>query len=65
MPIVHVSMLSGRTHEQKQQLARGITEVVVQTTGVKAEAVRVLIHEIEPDHWFTGGVAQRAPQGAG
>jgi 4-oxalocrotonate tautomerase len=58
MPIVHVHMLKGRSEEQRQQIAAGITRVMVESTGVDPGAVRVLIDEIEPSHWYTAGVAK-------
>jgi len=61
MPIIHVNMLAGRTAAQKQQLAQGICAAVSAAIGVQPEAIRVLIHEVEPGHWFAGGVPLPAP----
>jgi 4-oxalocrotonate tautomerase len=55
MPIIHVNMLKGRSDAQKRRLARGITDVVAESIGVSRDAVRVLIHEVDPAHWFAGG----------
>ena len=65
MPIVQVNMLKGRSDEQKRQVARGITRVMVECTGVAASAVRVLIQEIEPAHWFVAGETKAPPAAAG
>jgi 4-oxalocrotonate tautomerase len=55
-------MLPGRTSEQKKGLIREVTDAVVKNCGVKADAVRVLIQEIAPEHWAVGGttMAERA-----
>lgn len=65
MPIIHVHMLKGRSEEQRQKVAAGITRVMVESTGVAVEAVRVLIHEVEPTHWYTAGVAKSPPASSG
>lgn len=58
MPIVQVNILKGRSDEVKRQVARGITRVMVECAGVAPGSVRVLIHEIEPAHWFVAGEAK-------
>ena len=55
MPIVQVNMLAGRTVEQKRKLVAGITNVVVESLGVQAEQVRVMIHEMSKDDYAIGG----------
>jgi 4-oxalocrotonate tautomerase len=56
MPLIIVKMLSGRTTEQKRQLAQEITEVVSRVAGAPADQVDVIIEEHERDGWATGGV---------
>ncbi len=55
MPIIHVELLAGRSLEMKQALAQKLTEAATETLGVKPEAVRVILHEVEAEHWFVGG----------
>ena len=55
MPIVQVNMLAGRTVDQKRKLVAGITNVVVESLGVQAEQVRVMIHEMSKDDYAIGG----------
>lgn len=55
MPIIHVDLLAGRSTEVKQALARRLTEAVTETLGVPPESVRILLHEMEAEHWFVGG----------
>jgi 4-oxalocrotonate tautomerase len=61
MPIIHINLLAGRTLEQKQRLAQRITDVVVDCVEVKREAVRVLIHELDPQNWYSAGEAKLPP----
>lgn len=62
MPLVQISMMPGRTPEQKKGLIRDVCDAVVRNCAVKPEQVRVIIQEIAPEHWAVGGVsmAERA-----
>ena len=55
MPILRVELLAGRTNEVKESLAEKLTQVVVETLHVSPEKVRVLLYEVEKEHWFVGG----------
>ncbi len=55
MPIIRVELLVGRTNEVKQTLANKLTEAVVETLQISPQNVRVLLHEVEREHWFIGG----------
>lgn len=56
MPIISVKLLKGRGVEQKHGLIRGITETVCLHLAVKPEQVRVILEEMDPDHFGIGGV---------
>ena len=56
MPIIQVNMLEGRTTAQKRSLAKGLTDAAVEALGVNPQSVRVLIHELEPEHFAVAGV---------
>ena len=58
MPLVQISMLTGRTAEQKRALLRDVTDAVVRNCKVAPEQVRVLIAEIAPEHWAVAGVSR-------
>lgn len=62
MPIVQVNLLGGRSEDELRRLAQAITRAVTDCTGVRPEAVRVLIHEIAAGRWFTGGEAVPPPR---
>ncbi len=62
MPIVRVSMHSGRTPAQKAELARAITEAVVKIARTTPEATTVIFEDVPKENWATGGVlASQAP----
>jgi 4-oxalocrotonate tautomerase len=47
--------MEGRTPEQKKNLVAALTQAVVDTLGSKPEAVDVLLFDIKPADWATGG----------
>ena len=55
MPIVRVEMWSGRTHEQKQQLAKAITEAVVEIGKTTPEATFVIFEDVPKGNWAQAG----------
>lgn len=55
MPIVTVKLLRGRTKEQKRKVIRGITDAVCEHLAVRAEQVRVILEEMEPDDFGIAG----------
>ncbi|MCL5042963.1 MAG: tautomerase family protein [Gammaproteobacteria bacterium] len=57
MPIIEMHMLEGRTPEQKSRAAKAITEAVINSLGVRAESVRILITEHRGAEFFVAGVA--------
>ncbi|MCX5998105.1 MAG: 2-hydroxymuconate tautomerase family protein, partial [Chloroflexi bacterium] len=56
MPIIRVDMWPGRTHAQKAELARIITEAVVNVTHTPPEATTVIFQDVPKDNWAIGGV---------
>ena len=59
MPIIDVSMLEGRTDEQKRALIAELTDVTERVLGVPRESIRVLLREVPPENWGVGGVPKR------
>jgi len=59
MPFISVTMLEGRTAEQKLALIRAITQAAVDSVGAKRENVHVAIQDVSPDEWGTGGRSMR------
>jgi 4-oxalocrotonate tautomerase len=55
MPIIQVNLLEGRTVEQKRALIGALTEAAVSALGVRRESVRILINELDREHFAVGG----------
>lgn len=62
MPIIRASILAGRSPEAKRAFAGAVTDAAVAHLGVTPPQVRVLIDEVEPQHWFTAGEAKSPPK---
>lgn len=56
MPLIQVSLLKGRSEEQKRMLLSALTNAVVESVGGSPSSVRVIINEIEPSNWSVAGV---------
>jgi 4-oxalocrotonate tautomerase len=56
MPMVHITMLEGRTAEQKRKLAQRITDVLVEEAGARRDAIIVAFHEVSKESYASGGV---------
>ncbi len=65
MPLVQVTMIEGRSPEQKAALHAALTDAVVGAVGAPRESVRVVIYEVPAGHWSVGGVPKAGPSGAG
>ncbi|MDZ7896020.1 MAG: 2-hydroxymuconate tautomerase family protein [Sphingobium sp.] len=65
MPIISVVIGEGRSIEKKRNFIRAITQATVDTLGVRAEQVRVILNETPLDHYAVAGVtfAEAAQQG--
>ena len=55
MPIIRVEMWSGRTKEQKAELAEALTDAIVRIGKTSAEHTIVLFEDIDKDNWAEGG----------
>lgn len=56
MPIVRVEMWPGRTQAQKRELARAITEAMVNIAHTTPEATIVVFEDITRENWAQAGV---------
>ncbi|HVO60201.1 MAG TPA: 2-hydroxymuconate tautomerase [Terriglobales bacterium] len=56
MPLIHVTMLEGRTADQKRKLAQRLTDVMVEEAGARREAIVVAFHEVSKESYASGGV---------
>jgi 4-oxalocrotonate tautomerase len=56
MPLVQITMLTGRTAEQKRKLAQRITDAMVEEAGARKEAIVVTFVEVTKESYASGGV---------
>lgn len=55
MPIVHIDLLEGRSKEQLSNMARELTQAIVNTTGAKPESVHIIINEMKKTNYALNG----------
>ena len=56
MPLVKIYLWKGRDKEKKKELIKKVTSAVVDAIDCSAEAVQVIINEVDKDNWGIGGV---------
>jgi 4-oxalocrotonate tautomerase len=56
MPLVQVTMLQGRTVEQKRKIAERITDALVEEAGARREAIVVTFVELSKESYASGGL---------
>jgi len=56
MPYIQVNLLEGRTEEQREKLAKAITEVMVEVLGVSKDVVWIEFNDMPKTHFATSGV---------
>jgi 4-oxalocrotonate tautomerase len=55
MPFIQVNILRGRSPEKKERLIREVTDVVSDVLEAPVQSIRVMINEVEPEHWGIAG----------
>ncbi len=55
MPIVRVEMWTGRTEAQKKELARVITDAMVNIAHTTPEATIIVFEDLEKTNWAQAG----------
>ncbi len=59
MPLVTITLArraAPTSPEKKAEIIAGVTDLLVQSLGKRAEDVVVLIEELDPDNWGQGGI---------
>lgn len=56
MPMVQITLLQGRTPEQKRKLAQRITDALVEEAGARREGIMIAFHEVTRESYASGGV---------
>ena len=62
MPLVQISIIEGRSPEQKEKLISAITDAVNKSIQAPPAAIRVLINEMPAAHWGVAGVSKAKQQ---
>lgn len=56
MPLIEVTLASGRTDQQIRSMIRAVHAAVETTTGARGEHIRIIVREVPRAHWATGDV---------
>ena len=55
MPFIQVTMLEGRTVEQKKELIRKLNDATAEVLGGDPNRIRIALYEVSGDDWGVGG----------
>lgn len=55
MPFIQISLIEGRTAEEKAALIKEVSEAAMRTVNATPENTRVVIYEVTADEWGVGG----------
>lgn len=55
MPFIQINILKGRSPEKKEKLIHDVSDLVSKVLEAPVENVRVMINELEPEHWGIAG----------
>ena len=56
MPMIHVELYEGRTHQQKAELAKAITQAVVDIAKATPESTHILFTDVAKSNMAHGGI---------
>ena len=56
MPIVHITLLPGRTVEKKEELMKKVTEAICETLQTTNDRVHIVLNEVPKENIAHGGV---------
>jgi 4-oxalocrotonate tautomerase len=55
VPVIEVTLVEGRSADDKERLIQAITEATVNAIGAPLQSVRVILRELPPAHFAVGG----------
>jgi len=55
MPYVEIHMVEGRTQEQREKLAKAITDLITETLDVTKDNIWIEFHDMPKTHFAAGG----------
>ncbi len=56
MPIVQISLATGRTPQKKEELIKNVTHAIADTLQISKERVHIVLHEVPKENIGRGGV---------
>jgi 4-oxalocrotonate tautomerase len=56
MPLVQITLLKGRTAEQKRKIAQRVTDALVEEAKTNREGIVVTFVDVDTDSYARGGV---------
>ena len=59
MPFAQITMIEGRTEDQKRAVIEKVTQALVEAVGAPIQTVRVVIREVPKTNWGIGGVSAK------
>ena len=63
MPMVQITMLTGRSVDQKRKIAKRITDALVEKADARRKAIVVAFHEVSKESYASGDelIADKTP----
>jgi len=55
MPICEITLVEGRTSEQKRTLMKEVTDAICRSVNAPPQAVRIILREIPSAHFAVAG----------
>jgi 4-oxalocrotonate tautomerase len=55
MPLVQITMLQGRTADQKRKIAKRVSDALVEEAGARREGIMIAFHEVSKESYASGG----------
>lgn len=65
MPLVEVTLVEGRSHDQLRALISAVTKAVETSIDSPSQNVRVVLREVAATHWASGDVTIAERENAG
>jgi len=55
MPMVQITLLQGRTADQKRKIAKRIADALVEDGGARREGIVIAFNEVSKESYASGG----------
>ncbi len=58
MPIIDVTLLEGRSKDEKNTLITELTNAAIRAIDAPPQSVRVILREVAPEHFAVAGISK-------